>query len=89
MNQNRLLARYRIETAYSLEHAAEVIAGEQSTGTFISVPGETASLKERFGAMVVSITETGEVMSPSLPGEKFLIIMMECTNRGKLFYPFQ
>ncbi|HEO8420918.1 ribulose-bisphosphate carboxylase large subunit family protein [Niallia sp. FSL W8-0635] len=70
MNQNRLLARYRIETAYSLEHAAEVIAGEQSTGTFISVPGETASLKERFGAMVVSITETGEVMSPSLPGGK-------------------
>jgi ribulose-bisphosphate carboxylase large chain len=70
VNQNRLLAKYRIETPYSLEHAAGVIAGEQSTGTFTSVPGETSYIKERFGAKVVSITETGEAASPTLPGAK-------------------
>ena len=31
------------------------MAGEQSSGTFVSVPGETQELKERFGAQVQRI----------------------------------
>ena len=35
----RIQARYWIETAFPLQDAAEIMAGEQSTGTFIRVPG--------------------------------------------------
>nr|WP_239541341.1 ribulose-bisphosphate carboxylase large subunit family protein [Pullulanibacillus pueri] len=66
------MATYLIETPYTLEHAAAVMAGEQSTGTFVSVPGETAELKETYGAQVVSITELEPVHQPTLPGAKRL-----------------
>ena len=45
-------------------------AGEQSCGTFVSVPGETAELKERFSARVDRITRLETVTTPSLPGGK-------------------
>ena len=70
MSQDRVLATYLIETPHSLEHAAAVIAGEQSSGTFVSVPGETPELKERFGAQVQRIKPLESVGSPSLPGSK-------------------
>jgi len=70
MSQDRVLATYLIETPHSLEHAAAVIAGEQSSGTFVSVPGETNELKERFGAQVRSIEPLETVDTPSLPGSK-------------------
>jgi ribulose-bisphosphate carboxylase large chain len=70
MNQERVLATYLVETPHPLEHAAAVIAGEQSSGTFVSVPGETSELKERFGAQVLSIEPLGEVNEPSLPGSR-------------------
>jgi ribulose-bisphosphate carboxylase large chain len=59
-------ARYRIETSVALEKAAEVIAGEQSSGTFLSLPGESDALKERSRARVVSVAKTGEAAVPSL-----------------------
>jgi ribulose-bisphosphate carboxylase large chain len=64
----RIYARYWIETAFPLDSAAETMAGEQSTGTFLRVPGETDELRERFAARVESITELGTVKTPSLPG---------------------
>jgi ribulose-bisphosphate carboxylase large chain len=70
MSQDRVLATYLIETPHALEHAAAVIAGEQSSGTFVSVPGETSELKERFGAQVVRIDALDTVSAPSLPGSK-------------------
>ena len=70
MNQECVLATYLIETPHSLEHAATVIAGEQSSGTFVSVPGETNELKERFGAQVQKIEELEGADVPSLPGSK-------------------
>jgi len=70
MSRQEVLATYLIETPHSLEHAAAVIAGEQSSGTFVSVPGETNELKERFGAQVRSIEALGTVETPSLPGSK-------------------
>jgi ribulose-bisphosphate carboxylase large chain len=64
----RIHARYWIETAYPLEDAAAIMAGEQSTGTFVRVPGETDELRERYAARVEKIVELGPVDSPSLPG---------------------
>ncbi len=64
----RIRARYRIETAYSVEYAAQVMAGEQSTGTFVRVAGETDELREAHAARVESIEHLGTVGSPSLPG---------------------
>jgi len=70
VSQDRVLATYLIETPHSLEHAATVLAGEQSSGTFVSVPGETNELKERFGAQVLRVEALGAVATPSLPGSK-------------------
>ena len=64
----RIHARYWIETAFPLDSAAATMAGEQSTGTFLRVPGETDELRERYAARVESITELGTVKTPSLPG---------------------
>lgn len=64
----RIHARYWIETAFSLTEAAEAMAGEQSSGTFIAVPGEREDLKMRSAAVVERISELGRVSGPSLPG---------------------
>jgi 3-oxoisoapionate-4-phosphate transcarboxylase/hydrolase len=64
----RLRATYLLESGFSLRRAAEVIAGEQSSGTFVAVPGETAELKQRAGARVESITPTEDAAAPALPG---------------------
>src|SRR4051794_25618243 len=65
---DRLYARYWIETAFPLEQAADIMAGEQSTGTFTRVPGETDELRERHAARVEAITERDSAPAPSLPG---------------------
>jgi ribulose-bisphosphate carboxylase large chain len=65
---SRIIARYWIETAFPLEEAAEVLAGEQSSGTFVKVPGETEELRERHAARVESITPVDSSSTPSLPG---------------------
>jgi ribulose-bisphosphate carboxylase large chain len=66
----RVRAEYLLETPLSLEEAAEAIAGEQSSGTFLSVPGETDELRERFGAAVESVEELEEAAEPALPGAR-------------------
>jgi ribulose-bisphosphate carboxylase large chain len=65
---DRIYARYWIETAFPLEQAAETMAGEQSTGTFTRVPGETDELRERHAARIETIEEKDSTHSPSLPG---------------------
>src|SRR5690348_3531788 len=70
MNEDRVVATYLIESPHALEHAAAVIAGEQSSGTFVSVPGETNELKARFGAQVLRIEALDTVPAASLPGSK-------------------
>jgi ribulose-bisphosphate carboxylase large chain len=81
MSQDRVVATYLIETPHPLEHAAAVLAGEQSSGTFVSVPGETSELKERFGARVLKVEDFGTVETPSLPGSK-----APRTAQGKVEY---
>ena len=68
MSDDRITATYLIETAHPLQKAAEAMAGEQSSGTFVPVPGETDELRARHGAAVTRITEFETVDSPSLPG---------------------
>ena len=57
-----------IETSADPRRAAETMAGEQSSGTFVPVPGETPELKERAAARVESISILGQADEPSLPG---------------------
>jgi ribulose-bisphosphate carboxylase large chain len=64
----RLFVTYLIETPLAVEKAAAVLAGEQSSGTFVAVPGETEELKQRFAARVERITPLEKVSAPSLPG---------------------
>ena len=66
--RDRVTARYWIETAFPPEQAAETMAGEQSTGTFLRVPGETDELRERHAARVESLRELDSATEPSLPG---------------------
>jgi ribulose-bisphosphate carboxylase large chain len=70
MAAERIRATYLIETPLPIDEAAQVLAGEQSSGTFVAVPGETDELRTRFGAKVESITPSDSVQQPSLPGVK-------------------
>ena len=64
----RIVAKYFIETPFDVESAANVLAGEQSSGTFVAVPGETEELKQRFAARVESIEHLETVDTPAIPG---------------------
>lgn len=65
---SRIEARYWIETAWPLQRAAEMMAGEQSTGTFVRVPGETDEMREHYAARVENVRALDEVSTASLPG---------------------
>ena len=65
----RIVATYLVETPHDIDQAAETLAGEQSSGTFVAVPGETDELKSRFAARVESVDYLGKVPNPALPGE--------------------
>ncbi|MFC0410105.1 ribulose-bisphosphate carboxylase large subunit family protein [Roseomonas elaeocarpi] len=59
-------ARYLIETPLDPRKVAEVMAGEQSCGTFTRVSGETDALRERARAEVLSVEELAPAATPSL-----------------------
>src|SRR5687767_15972614 len=80
MSAERIVATYRVETPLELERAAEVLAGEQSSGTFVDVPGETEALRDRFRARVERVTETERVPAPSIPGTR----QAESYRRGEV-----
>jgi ribulose-bisphosphate carboxylase large chain len=65
-----IVATYLIETPMPVEDAAEMIAGEQSSGTFLPIPGETEELKARARAQVIGIKLLEVVDQPSLRGAK-------------------
>jgi 3-oxoisoapionate-4-phosphate decarboxylase len=60
---------YRIETPGSVEAMATKIASDQSTGTFVSLPGETEELKARVAARVAGIRELPSTAHASFPDE--------------------
>ncbi|QGW85006.1 ribulose-bisphosphate carboxylase large subunit family protein [Variovorax paradoxus] len=63
----RVHGRYLIETPLEPAAVAEVMAGEQSCGTFTRVEGETDALRERARATVEAIAEVAPAEAPSLP----------------------
>ena len=67
-NPVRVEADYLIETAINPMQAAEIMAGEQSSGTFRPIPGETAELKIRAAARVEKLKRLEPVSEPSLLG---------------------
>ena len=67
---SRIEADYWIETAWPLAEAAEAMAGEQSSGTFLPVPGETPELKERSAARVTALEDLGPGTRALAPGRR-------------------
>ncbi|WP_207453978.1 RuBisCO large subunit C-terminal-like domain-containing protein [Herbiconiux sp. SYSU D00978] len=63
-----VIATYEIETSLELERAAEVLAGEQSTGTFVRVARESDDVRARFAAQVESLEELPLPGASALPG---------------------
>ncbi|HEV2293095.1 MAG TPA: ribulose-bisphosphate carboxylase large subunit family protein [Tepidisphaeraceae bacterium] len=70
MAEERIRAVYRIETPLPPDQAAEVLAGEQSSGTFVSIPGETDELRERCRARVENVIHVESYPDPTLPGSR-------------------
>ncbi|ACA16223.1 Ribulose-bisphosphate carboxylase [Methylobacterium sp. 4-46] len=64
----RIEADYLLESVVDPRRAAEIIAGEQSSGTFVPVPGETPELKARAAARIERLDLLDEaVAAPALP----------------------
>ena len=59
-------ATYLIETPLDPRKIADIMAGEQSSGTFVKVAGETDELRERAAATVLSVDEIEPLAAPSL-----------------------
>lgn len=66
-SRREFTARYLVESFEPLERAAEILAGEQSCGTFLALPGETEALRSRAKANVVRIAPLEDRTTPSLP----------------------
>ncbi|UWR16410.1 ribulose-bisphosphate carboxylase large subunit family protein [Sulfitobacter sp. M368] len=65
---DRIEADYLIETPIDPADAAAVMAGEQSSGTFVKLASETPELIERAAARVQHVETIDTVAQPSLPG---------------------
>ncbi len=61
---------YRIETAGDPAALAAKIASDQSTGTFVPLPGETPELKARVAARVVGLRDLPPAAKPSFPHDR-------------------
>ena len=66
----RIEADYWLETPDDPRRTAEVMAGEQSSGTFIAVPGETPELTARAAARVERIEHLEPAIKSSLPSSR-------------------
>ena len=64
MPGNRIEADYLLETPADPRRVADLMAGEQSSGTFVAIPGETAELKERVAAHVARFEILDETTTP-------------------------
>jgi ribulose-bisphosphate carboxylase large chain len=64
--RSEFTARYFVESTVPADKVAEIIAGEQSSGTFVTLPGETAQLKERSRARVTRVQPMTPSAQPTL-----------------------
>ena len=63
----RIETDYLLETTAEVERVADAMAGEQSSGTFVSVPGESAELKARSAARVEAVAVHARDLPQSVP----------------------
>ena len=68
---NDIRAVYLIETPLDPARVADILAGEQSSGTFVRVAGETDALRARSRATVEKLEELAPLPQPSLPNALF------------------
>lgn len=61
---------YRVETPGDPAALGRQIASDQSTGTFVPVPGETPELKARVAARVVDVRPLDPLAEPSFPQDR-------------------
>lgn len=68
MNRNDcVVMTYLIECDGDPQSFASKIASDQSTGTFVDLPGETPELKARVAARVLDVRELPPISVPSIP----------------------
>lgn len=67
LRDDSIEADYLIETPLDLAKVADTMAGEQSSGTFVRVAGESDALRARSRASVLRIDELEPSASPALP----------------------
>ncbi len=70
MTVTRIEADYLIETAFDPRQAAAAMAGEQSSGTFVRVPQQTAELEMRAAARVEALIPLADAAVASMPGAR-------------------
>jgi ribulose-bisphosphate carboxylase large chain len=78
MGSERIHATYWLETGNDPQRAAEVIAGEQSSGTFVALATETPELKARHGARIERLELLDTAPEPSLPGGRASSVYTRC-----------
>lgn len=66
MREDMFEAQYLVETPLDPRAVAQIMAGEQSCGTFTRVAGETDALRARARANVLTVDELGACAAPSL-----------------------
>ena len=67
MSDDLIRVTYRLETPGDPGVMAAKIASDQSTGTFTELPGETAEIKARCAAKVLSVTQLPDTDTASFP----------------------
>ena len=86
----RIEADYLVETVGDPARAVETMAGEQSSGTFVPVPGETPELKARSAARVERLEILDEpVTAPALPTTAALAGVEIRRARATLSWPIE
>ncbi len=80
---DRIVLTYLIETPGSVEALARKIASDQSTGTFVALPGETPELKARVAAEVIALRMLDPVTEPSFGRSHADLAAPRLFNRGE------
>ena len=79
-NAGRIEADYILQTSLDPHEVATLMAGEQSSGTFIALPTETPELRERVAARVESLTRLDDASVTAVKGRA----ETEAVNRAKV-----
>jgi ribulose-bisphosphate carboxylase large chain len=88
MSVDEIVASYLVESFLPLRKAAEALANEQSTGTFVPLAGETQTLRDSFAARVLDIDTLPPSGRPPLPGALRGASHADVPARGKVRIAF-